>query len=696
MTDARRELLVELGCEELPPKALESLARAFAGELRARLAAAGLVEDAQARVFFSPRRLAVLIPGVRTVQPDNEQALFGPPLAAAFDAQGRPTKAAEGFARKCETTVEHLQQKDGKLFFVKKTKGRPAAVLIPAAIEAALAALPIPKRMRWGAGDAEFVRPLHWVVLLFGTEVIDATILGVKTGRETRGHRHMHPAPVTLAHPADYVTALRNAWVWLDGDGQDLRDEIVRQVRALAREAGGTPLNLERDGALVAEIAALVEWPVAMRGAFDPHFLALPEEVLIVTLEHHQRYFPLRDTQTGRLLPAFVFIANVVSSRPEEIRRGNERVIVPRLADAVFFWEADRRQRLEDRLPGLDRVVFQQELGSYGDKSRRVAALADMIAGLIGADPALARQAARLAKCDLLTQLVGEFPELQGTIGKYLARHDGAPEEVARAIEEQYWPRFAGDRLPETRTGQALALADRLDTVCGLFAAGRQPTGDKDPFALRRQALGALRIAIECQLDLDFAALVEAAFRQIKPQPLEGELIATFAFFGERLRAYYEERGIRPDVFHAVEERGWRRPLDLDSRLRALQAFLALPDARNLAAAHKRISNILRQAGSEAERAGAPDPELCKEPAERELQAALVRLEREVRPLLERRDYTAALKALAALRAPVDAFFDRVMVMADDARLRTNRLALLKTLRELFLHTADLSRIQVE
>ena len=688
-----RDLLIEIGTEELPPKALELLARGFGLYLRTKLGALGLVSAQEERIYFSPRRLAVLIPNVALQQADRVLELFGPPVSAAHDKDGKPTKAAEGFAKKVGANLEQLQQKDGKLFFKSLAKGRAAAELIPEIVKEALEKLPIPKRMRWGTGEAQFVRPVHWVVMLLGDKVIDSEILGVKTGRKTYGHRHMQPQAIELNNAGEYVEALRKAKVWLDGNGQGLREEISTQVQKLAAEAGGVALNSEADSALVKEIAALVEWPVALQGGFDAKFLALPEEVLIITLEHHQRYFPLRDPKSGKLLPKFVFVANIDSREPSTVVHGNERVIVPRLTDAMFFWHSDGQRKLENRRDELDRVTFQKDLGSVGEKSKDVAKLAGLIAPKLGGDAKLAERAGLLAKCDLLTGLVGEFPELQGTIGKYLARRDGEPPEVSDALEEQYLPRFAGDRLPASKTGQSLALADKLDTVCRIYGAGLVPTGDRDPFGLRRQALGTMRILIERGLDLNVAELIGAAIKQLKSVKTEFGPAAIQAFFVERLRAYYEEQGIRPDVFAAVESRGSNRPLDLDRRLKALQAFLALPEAKNLIAANKRIANILKQAG-ETERK--LDASLFETSAEISLHATVEKLQKEVAPFLAKGDYTSVLTHLAALRAPVDKFFDEVMVMDENAAVRDNRLALLAELRALFLHTADLSLIQVE
>jgi glycyl-tRNA synthetase beta chain len=712
---ATTDLLIELGCEELPPKALAKLGRALHGELAKRLLNDAELRDAatHSEAFWSPRRLAVRITALRAIQPERTIDRLGPAVAQAFGADGKPTKAAEGFARSCGVALEQLGQKDGKLHFRTTLPGQPLAALVPDALRAALDALPIPKRMRWGAGDALFVRPVHWLVALAGDKVIEMELMGLWSGRESRGHRFHHPQPVAIATPAAYFDTLKKNKVWLDGDAMTtgtIRDEVVRQVGELAAKAGGSygPEALQgisalhRDADLVVEVAALCEWPVAMLGDFEPRFLELPPEVLELTLEHHQRYFPLRARSSGTLLPHFVFVANVASTAPAVIKRGNERVIVPRLSDAMFFWQQDRKEKLVDRALGLGAVVFQKELGSYADKARRVAALAGSIATQIGADPAAARHAASIAKADLLSSLVGEFPELQGILGWHLATADGEPADVAVAIAEQYRPRFAGDLLPITPVGKALALAEKLDTLAGIFAIGQKPTGDKDPFALRRLALGAMRIVIEGKLDLDLKALIaEALAGQTAAKATDATLgTELYLFLMERLRAWYEDAGRRADVFNAVLARAPSRPLDFDARMKAVEAFLGLPEAAALAAANKRCSNILRQSGHVPTGGAATttiDAALLTEPGEKALHEALTGGEIAwVEGLLEQGAYESALRRLASLKAPVDQFFDGVMVMAEDPAVRANRLALLARLQGLFLHVADLAELQVE
>lgn len=695
MNDKTRDLLIEIGTEELPPTALATLAEDFHDRLISIiLSQFDLLEPnvSKTHYYYSPRRLAVTISNLRIQQPEREVEKYGPALKIAYDDTGKPTKAAEGFAKSCNTNVDRLQQKDGKLFFSATESGRPATELIPEAINEALAKLPIPKRMRWGNTSAEFVRPVHWAVLLFGKDVVDCEILGVQSDRYTRGHRYHHPDPIKLKSSADYAGTLYQAKVWLNDVEQQLNQHISEEVASLARQVNGYALHSEPDSALVAEVAALVEWPVPLRGEFDARFLELPEEVLIATLEDQQRYFPIREYDTDELLPYFITVANIESEQPEQVRAGNERVIAPRLSDAMFFWETDRAQTLASRAPALDSMTFQKKLGSLGDKMQRVAGLAGYIAGELNSDADKAGRAAALAKCDLITQMVGEFPELQGIAGGYLAANDGEDAEVARAISEHYRPRFAGDALPQTPTAQAVAIADKLDTVMGIFAIGQAPTGEKDPFALRRAALGVLRIIIECELNLDLKdCLTQAATRLPQGVTANSAIHEVFEFMMERLRRYYLDNGISSDSFEAVLACGPTRPLDFHRRLQAVQAFRRLSEAESLAAANKRISNILKQAGSIN---GKLQPKLLQDPAEKQLAADLEALCAKVEPLLADNQYEQALTMLAGLRDSVDAFFDNVMVMCDDEALRNNRIALLAGLSELFRRTADISRLQ--
>ncbi|MFP4079670.1 MAG: glycine--tRNA ligase subunit beta [Ectothiorhodospira sp.] len=686
----RSDLLIEIGTEELPPKALKTLRDAFAEGVRRGLEEAGLA-PAGARGLAAPRRLAVLLEGVPLRQADQPMERRGPAVQAAFDAEGRPTRAAEGFARSCGVAVADLERmetdKGAWLVHRHVEPGRPTEDLVPGIVEAALAGLPIPKRMRWGEGDAEFVRPVHWVVLLLGDRVIPATILGVQAGGETRGHRFHHPEPLPLAAPADYLPVLEQRGHVL-ADFEARREAIRDQVERAAAQAGGRAVMAP---GLLDEVTALVEWPVAVLGHFDARFLEVPQEALISTMQDNQKYFPVVD-DAGRLMPHFITISNVDSREPERVREGNERVIRPRFADAEFFWNQDRKRPLESHLEGLRQVVFQQKLGTLHDKTQRVTALAEHLAGALGAPVDPVRRAARLSQCDLQTLMVYEFTELQGTMGRYYALHDGEPGAVARALEEQYLPRHAGDALPSDAVGQVLALADRLDTLTGIFAIGLRPSGTKDPFGLRRAALGVLRILVEAGLPLDLEDLLQRAAAQHDPAVAAPAAVPqVLEYMLERLRAYYQDRGIRPEVFEAVRAVHPTRPLDFDRRVRAVEHFRTLPQAEALAAAHKRIHNILRKV--EGALPGSVDPALLAEPAEQALHARLEALRGEVTAQLDAGDYTGGLTALAALREPVDAFFDQVMVMAEDPALRDNRIALLNQLAALFLRVADLSRL---
>ena len=686
-----RDLLIEIGTEELPPKALFSLSLAFEQGIRDGLEKAGLPSNAIRR-FATPRRLAVLIEHLPIRQPDRQLERRGPALSAAFGPDGQPTKAAEGFARSCGVAVTALQQQETDkgvwLVHVNVEPGAATADLIPGIVLAALAALPIPKRMRWGDRDDEFVRPVHWAVLLFGDEVIPAAIMGVQTGRETRGHRFHHPDPIRLMAPADYARQLASAGKVIPDFGER-RDAIRAQAEAAAARLNGVAVIKPE---LLDEVAALVEWPVALAGNFEQRFLNVPAEALISTMQDNQRYFPVVDAH-GRLLPYFITITNLESRDPAQVRAGNERVIRPRFSDAEFFWNQDRKQPLSARMESLKEVIFQQRLGTLADKSERVAALARLIAEQSHGNSDWAERAARLAKCDLLTQMVQEFPELQGIMGRYYALHDQEALEVAHAQEEQYLPRFAGDRLPTTATGRTLALAERLDTLIGIFAIGQAPSGAKDPFALRRAALGVLRILIEGKLDLDLQTLLERAATRFEPAIHADNAVETvFEFIMDRLRGYYLDQGVRPDTFEAVLECRPTRPLDFDRRVHAVNAFRALPEAASLAAANKRIRNLLKKV--ETVLPFEVRPALLIEEAEQALAGRLVELSSEVIPLMETGLYGEALNRLARLREPVDAFFDQVLVMADDPALRDNRIALLNELSSLFLRVADFSRLQ--
>ncbi len=657
------------------------------------LADAGLEHRAVER-FATPRRLAVRVRQLAERQPDRAIERRGPPLKAAFDAQGAPTQAALAFAKSCGVEIaalEHLETPKGVWLVHRGTEvGAHTASLLPGIVQASLDALPIARRMRWGAGEAQFVRPVHWVLMLFGREVVPCEVLGVPSGNLSYGHRFMAPKPLRIASPAAYVSTLHKRGKVL-ADIHERRETIRQGVTAEAARLGGQAVISD---ALLDEVTALVEWPVPLAGRFDAQFLELPAEVPIATMQDHQRYFPVRDA-AGALMPWFIAVANLASTDPAQVVAGNERVVRPRLSDAAFFWSTDLQQRLDARVEGLERVTFQTKLGSLHDKSERVRALSRSIAGAIGGDPRLADRAAELAKCDLITSMVGEFPELQGLMGRYYAQHDGEHAEVCEALREQYLPRFAGDELPATRTGMALAIADKLDTIAGIYATGQKPTGTRDPFGLRRAALGLLRTSIERRLDLDLQTLIGQALAALPFAAPVDCARDVYDYVIERLRAYYVEGDagfeVTTEMFDAVLATRPASPLDFDARLRALVEFLRLPEAQALAAANKRIANILRKATEPV--GDRVDADRLVDPAEQILGEQVEAIARQVEPKFKAREYTEALKSLAVLRNAVDAFFDSVMVMADDPALRANRLALLKRMQGLFMHAADLSRL---
>ncbi len=732
MTVERHDFLVELGTEELPPKALRDLEEAFASGVRSGLDKATL-EHGQVVSYATPRRLAVLVTKLAARQPDQDLKRRGPPVSAAFDSTGAPTRAALKFADSCATTVESLQKIDeGKgtfLYFVGTQPGAAVAEILPGIVKVALDALPIPRRMRWGSSDAEFVRPVHWLLMLYGKDVLPATILDTVADNLTRGHRFHASEPIRITTPASYERTLRERGYVL-ADFETRRSLIRERATAAAAGLGGRALI---EHALLDEVTALVEWPVALTGRFEERFLELPREVLISTLQDHQRYFPVEDAH-GKLLPWFISVSNIESHDPSKVREGNERVVRPRLADAAFFWDQDRKRPLASLREGLNAVTFHVKLGSLGDKTRRIRTLAGEIAALGSsratgssskAERAETERAAELCKCDLLTAMVGEFPELQGVMGTYYALADGEAPEVAVAIREHYLPRAAGDKLPETLPGLALALADKLDTLAGIFAVGEKPTGTKDPLGLRRGAIGILRILVEMRLDLDLrhfiGRAIELARTDIdrvaaaagKPVVSRGQVKTAdgstkdvvadeiYDYIMERLRAYYLEGGAREtigavpmttEMFDAVLASAPVSLLDFDARLKALRAFLDLPESASLTAANKRIANILRKsAGGEAP----ADVEVgsLREGAEIRLFDSMRALRDAVSVATAQREYANALGRLAQLRPVVDEFFDQVMVMDEDPKLRANRLALLAQLHGLFAGVADLSRL---
>lgn len=709
---AELPLLIEIGTEELPTRTVDELAHAFAMGVVDGLNKRGfaLAADA-ARIFCTPRRLAVLLPAVADAQPDQTIERRGPAATAAFGADGLPSKALAGFAASCGTTVEQLQKletdKGAWYVFRSEQPGQPLSALLPDVVGEALKALPVPKPMRWGDHDYAFVRPAHWLVLLHGDRVIDAQVLGLRSGRDSRGHRFHHNQPVPIADADSWLATLRDARVL--ADPAERRDRIRAEIARAAAETGG---RTQLSASLLDEIANLTEWPVAIACAFDEDFLRVPQEALVMTMETNQKFVSVVDGN-GRLTQHFIGVANIESRDPREIRSGYERVIRPRFADARFFYDEDLKTPLIDQLETLKTVTYQQALGSVFDKVVRVGELARTIANRIGVDAASATRAAALAKCDLMSRMVGEFPELQGVMGRYYASTNGEPADVALALDEFYKPRFAGDGIASGRIGQVLAIAERIDTLCGIFAVGLKPSGNKDPFALRRAALGLARTLIESGITLELPPLLAEALAQLpdtalaaglpkgkdgKPPTLNAgarraELARDlYEFIVDRLRGYYTDAGIAADRFDAVRTLDPADLGDFDARVRAVAAFAILPEAEALAAANKRIANILRQAGDID--GGLVDTALLATGAEADLHAALSAACTETAPLAARRDYVAVLQALGRLRGPVDAFFNDVMVMADDPAVRTNRLRVLRDLRQQFLQVADVSLLQ--
>ncbi|WP_073526341.1 glycine--tRNA ligase subunit beta [Pseudomonas fluorescens] len=678
-----QDFLVELGTEELPPKALNTLADAFLAGIEKGLQTAGLKFQAK-KVYAAPRRLAVLLTALETQQPDRSINLDGPPRQAAFDAEGNPTQAALGFAKKCGVELSEIDQSGPKLRFSQVITGKPTASLLPTIVEDSLNDLPIPKRMRWGARKEEFVRPTQWLVMLLGDQVIDCTILAQKAGRDSRGHRFHHPESVRITSPANYLNDLRAAYVLADAN--ERRELISKRTEELARLQEGTAIV---PPSLLDEVTALVEWPVPLVCSFEERFLDVPQEALITTMQDNQKYFCLLDVD-GKLLPRFITVANIESKDPQQIIAGNEKVVRPRLTDAEFFFKQDKKQKLEDFNLRLQNVVFQEKLGSVYDKAVRVSKLAAYIAPRIGGDAAWAARAGLLSKCDLATEMVGEFPEMQGVAGYYYALNDGEPDDVALALNEQYMPRGAGAELPNTLTGAAVAIADKLDTLVGIFGIGMLPTGSKDPYALRRAALGVLRILIDKKLDLDLTQAVVFAVGQFGTKVKQAglaEQVLEFVF--DRLRARYEDEGVDVSVYLSVRALQPGSALDFDQRVQAVQAFRKLPEADALAAVNKRVSNLLSKADnlSTAE----VDPGLFADAKEFSLNSAIAKAENAVKPLIAERNYAEALARLASLREPVDAFFEAVMINADDAGVRKNRYAMLARLRGLFINIADIS-----
>ena len=685
-----QNFLVEIGTEELPPKALKTLATSFADNVGAELNQAGLSFD-KIEWFAAPRRLAVKVLNLATQQPSKEIEKRGPAVSAAFDAEGKPTKAAEGWARGCGITVEQAERiatdKGEWLVHRAKIEGQPTKNLLNDIVENALSKLPIPKPMRWADKTVQFIRPVHTVTMLLGDELIEGEILGVASARTIRGHRFLGEKEFEIQHADQYPQLLREKGSVV-ADFNERKAEILAKSQAKATALGGVA---DIEESLLEEVTSLVEYPNVLAAKFEERFLAVPAEALVYTMKGDQKYFPIYD-KDGKLLPHFIFVSNINPEDPTAIIEGNEKVVRPRLTDAEFFFKTDLKQKLVDRLPRLETVLFQQQLGTLKDKTDRIEQLAGEIAKQIGADEAKAKRAGLLSKCDLMTNMVFEFTDTQGVMGMHYARHDGEDEEVAVALNEQYMPRFAGDELPKSLVASAVALADKFDTLTGIFGIGQAPKGSADPFALRRAALGALRIIVEKNLPLDLEDLVKKSAALFGDKLTNQNVVADVVdFMLGRFRAWYQDEGIAVDVIQAVLARRPTRPADFDARVRAVSHFRTLDSAEALAAANKRVSNILAKADAAI---GEINLTACVEPAEKALAEAVLALRTEVQPLIAQGDYTAVLDKLANLRAPVDSFFDNVMVNAEDPALRQNRLAILNTLQGLFLQVADISVLQ--
>ena len=685
-----QNFLVEIGTEELPPKALKTLATSFADNVEVELNQAGLSFD-KIEWFASPRRLAVKVLNLATQQPSKEIEKRGPAVSAAFDAEGKPTKAAEGWARGCGITVEQAERiatdKGEWLVHRAKIEGQPTKNLLNDIVANALAKLPIPKPMRWADKTVQFIRPVHTVTMLLGDELIEGEILGVASARTIRGHRFLGEKEFEIQHADQYPQLLREKGSVV-ADFNERKAEILAKSQAKATALGGVA---DIEESLLEEVTSLVEYPNVLAAKFEERFLAVPAEALVYTMKGDQKYFPIYDKE-GKLLPHFIFVSNINPEDPTAIIEGNEKVVRPRLTDAEFFFKTDLKQKLVDRLPRLETVLFQQQLGTLKDKTDRIEQLAGEIAKQIGADEAKAKRAGLLSKCDLMTNMVFEFTDTQGVMGMHYARHDGEDEEVAVALNEQYMPRFAGDELPKSLVASAVALADKFDTLTGIFGIGQAPKGSADPFALRRAALGALRIIVEKNLPLDLEDLVKKSTALFGDKLTNQNVVADVVdFMLGRFRAWYQDEGIAVDVIQAVLARRPTRPADFDARVRAVSHFRTLDSAEALAAANKRVANILAKAEGDI---GAIDVALCVEPAEQVLAQSVLSLAKEVQPLIAQGEYTAVLDKLAGLRQPIDNFFDNVMVNAEDAKLRQNRLAILNTLQGLFLQVADISLLQ--
>ncbi|EJD6081703.1 MULTISPECIES: glycine--tRNA ligase subunit beta [Providencia] len=687
----QQTFLVEIGTEELPPKALRSLAESFAANFTSELDSANIAHGA-VTWFAAPRRLALKVADLASSQPDREVEKRGPAISQAFGPDGQPTKAAEGWARGCGITVDQAERlttdKGEWLLYRAQVKGQAVNELLVDMVSRSLAKLPIPKLMRWADKDTQFVRPVHTVTLLLGSDVIEGEILGIKSGRTIRGHRFMGEAEFTIDNAEQYPAILRERGKVM-ADYEERKAVIKADAEKAAQALGG---NADLTDSLLEEVASLVEWPVVLTAKFEEKFLDVPSEALVYTMKGDQKYFPVYDN-AGKLMPNFIFVANIESSDPQQIISGNEKVVRPRLADAEFFFKTDRKQCLEDNLPRLETVLFQKQLGTLRDKTDRLEALSGWVANKIGADVNHATRAGLLAKCDLMTNMVFEFTDTQGVMGMHYARHDGESEDVALALKEQYQPRFAGDALPSTDVSAALAIAEKMDTLAGIFGIGQHPKGDKDPFALRRAALGVLRIIVEKGYQLDLVEMTAEAARLYGDKLTNKDVVNDVVeFMLGRFRSWYQELGYSIDTIQAVLARHPTQPADFDARVKAVTHFRTLDEAQALAAANKRVSNILSK--SEEKLADTVLASVLKTPEEVKLATHVVVLQEKLAPMFAQRNYQEALAELASLRDVVDEFFENVMVMDEDQAVRVNRLTLLSQLRELFLKVADISLLQ--
>ena len=687
---SKETLLIELGTEELPPKILKKLALSFLEQIKIQLDSADLSYEG-IKWFATPRRMAVLISALESQQADKIIEKRGPAINVAFDADGNASKAAMGWARSNGIEIEQAQRlktdKGEWLLYRSTQTGKSVEEIIPEMVNTAVAKLAIAKPMRWGSARTQFIRPVHTLTLLYGAKIINGKTLGVSASNKVTGHRFHHHGLVTIEHADDYISALKKAYVIADYD--ERRELISEQIKEVADSINGRALI---DDELLDEVTGLVEWPVTLVGGFDQSFLDIPAEPLIYSMKDHQKYFPVVNKE-GKLINKFIFVTNIESKDPQQIVFGNEKVIRPRLADAEFFFNTDKKQTLESRLEKLESVLFQKQLGSVKEKSERIAKLSGFIANQLNENEADAYRAGLLSKTDLLTDMVQEFPQVQGTMGKYYARNDGESEAIAQALEDQYRPRYAGDNLPDGQIGCALAIADKVDSLVGIFGINQAPKGDKDPFALRRAAIGLIRIIIEKDLNLDIEVLIHKSIEAFSDKlSNENTAVNVIDFVMGRFRAYYLEKNINIDVIQAVLAKKPTAPLDFDKRIKAVNYFRGLAEAETLAAANKRVGNILAKFDGKLYETF--NDALAQEDEEKLLAQVFSNIESSISPLLANQNYQAALTELVVLKAPIDNFFDNVMVMSDDEAVKINRLTLLNQIRDSFLAIADISVLQ--